>query len=56
MRRELAIMDLVSTQVLVELVFAVEVALVADIIRMTASCRLPRENITRREQMTLSTW
>jgi hypothetical protein len=36
---------------LVGLVFAVKVALIADIIRMTASCRLSRENITRREQM-----
>jgi hypothetical protein len=50
-RRESSIVNLVSTHVLVGLVLAVEVALVAEIIRMTADCRLPREDITRREQM-----
>jgi hypothetical protein len=46
-RRELASWISCQTQVLVELVFTVEAALVAGIIRMTANCRLPRENITR---------
>jgi hypothetical protein len=51
LRRESAVVDLVSTQVLVELALAVEVGLVAEIIRKTANCRVPPNNITLREQM-----
>jgi hypothetical protein len=46
--------DLVSTPILVDLVLAVEVALVAEIIRMTANCRLPRDNITTENRCRLS--